>query len=397
LELLVVLSEVQGEDSYEQVCVALAARLEARSIEIEEVILTRVNAIGDPHEIEDPEYLDGFRAAVKAAIGYGLAAIEAGEQHPPPVPTQVLAQARVAARYSVRLETVMRRYVAGRDKLRELLIEEIERDGSRDPVLTSVPASLDAAFERLLAELGAEHELESRGRLASPETRFAERVGRLLAGEPINVADLNYDLGAHHLGLVTEGTDAAAALRDLTRVLDGRLLAIHPFEDTVWAWIGMRSTVPREELDLALKSNWPGTVPLAVGEICTGISGWRLTNSQARSVFPFALQDEGRVARYIDKGVLASMARNETLAASLRQIYITPLECGRDGGAAERETLRAYFASGQNGNTAAAALRVSRQTVSNRLRSVEKRLGLSLLACATDLELALRLADHGLI
>jgi hypothetical protein len=43
------------------------------------------------------------------------------------------------------------------------------------------------------------------------------------------------------------------------------------------------------------------------------------------------------------------------------------------------------------------SLGVSRQTVSNRLRAVEGRIGLSLLACATDLELALRLADHGLI
>jgi DNA-binding PucR family transcriptional regulator len=101
--------------------------------------------------------------------------------------------------------------------------------------------------------------------------------------------------------------------------------------------------------------------------------------------------------RYADHALLTSMAKDEVLIASLREIYLTPLEAGRDGGAADRATLCAYFAAGRNGKSAAAALSTSRQTVSNRLKSVEKKIGRSLLACATDLELTLRLADHGLI
>ena len=91
------------------------------------------------------------------------------------------------------------------------------------------------------------------------------------------------------------------------------------------------------------------------------------------------------------------MAKDEVLTASLREIYLAPLEAGRDGGAIDRETLCAYFAAGRNGRAAAAALSVSRQTVSSRLRSVEEKIGRSLLACGSDLELALRLANHGLI
>jgi DNA-binding PucR family transcriptional regulator len=114
-------------------------------------------------------------------------------------------------------------------------------------------------------------------------------------------------------------------------------------------------------------------------------------------VFYFAAQRRPRIARYVDDALVTAMAKDEVLTASLRQIYLTPLEAGREGGAIDRETLRAYFAAGRNGRAAAAALSVSRQAVSTRLRSVEEKIGRPLLACATDLELALRLADRELI
>lgn len=390
-------NEVQIDDSAGQARTALVARLQSRSTEIEEGVRTRVNAIGGPAEIDDPEYLHGLRAAVRAAIGYGLAAIESDQEHPPPIPAAPLTQARLAARYSIGLETVMRRYVAGRDALSKFVIEEVERTESREVGLTSLLESLGAAFECLLAEVGEEYKRESRGRPDSPRARQAKRVERLLAGEQLDVSNLGYDLGAHHLGLVTEGEGAPSAVRDLARALDGRLLLIHPTDDIVWAWIGFRRPVPRDQLDHTLAASWPDPAPLALGEIGAGISGWRLTNNQARSVFSFALSGQCRVARYVDDALLTSMARDEVLTASLREIYIAPLESGRDGGAMERQTLGAYFAAGRNGNTAAAALGVSRQTVSNRLRSVEGKIGRPLLVCATDLELALRLADQGLI
>jgi hypothetical protein len=396
-QVLVVLAEVQVGDSDWQVRVTIVARLQARSSEIEEAILVRVNAIGEPREVADPEYLHGFRGALRAAIGYGFAAIDCGEKPPPPVPVEVLTQARVAARCCVRFDAVVRRYVAGRETLGKFLIEEVERDGSGYPALTALLSYLDGGFDRLLAELGAEYERESRARLESTKARSAERVKRLLAGEQLDVSDLYYDFRAHHLGLVTEGADSPAAVRDLSLALDGRLLLIHPAEDIVWAWIGLRRQISREDLDGTLKTSWSGAAPLALGEIGTGPAGWRRTNDQARSVFHFALRDERKIARYVDKALLTSLARDDTITASLRQIYLDPLEHGRDRGETVRQTLRAYFASGRNGNTAAAALGVSRQTVSNRLRSVEQRIGLSLLACATDLELALRLADHGLV
>ena len=83
--------------------------------------------------------------------------------------------------------------------------------------------------------------------------------------------------------------------------------------------------------------------------------------------------------------------QDELLASSLRKLYLEPLEAERDGGEVARETLRAYFAADRNVSSAAAILDVERRTVSNRLRSIEQRLGRQLSSCAVELSIALRL------
>jgi hypothetical protein len=58
-------------------------RLERRRVEIEQAVLTRVFAIADPVEAANPEYLDGLRAAVGAALEYGVAIVRLGEKRSP--------------------------------------------------------------------------------------------------------------------------------------------------------------------------------------------------------------------------------------------------------------------------------------------------------------------------
>jgi sugar diacid utilization regulator len=61
-----------------------------------------------------------------------------------------------------------------------------------------------------------------------------------------------------------------------------------------------------------------------------------------------------------------------------------------------RETLRAYFAGGRSPSSAASTLGVARQTVAKRLHAVEDRIGLPFSACATEIEVALRIDEIGL-
>jgi hypothetical protein len=359
--------------------------------------LTRVYAVSDPTEAVDPTYADGLRDAVTAALDYGLAGIERGEKRVPPIPTALLAQARIAARNGVSLDTVLRRYFAGYALLGDFLIEEAEQGellhGSDLKCLLRGQASL---FDRLLEAVGEEHARETEGRLHSIEDRRAERVQRLLAGELLDTDELAYDFEAHHLGAIAKGPGASQAIRSLARALDCRLLLIRRSEGTVWAWLGAgRPWIDLAELEHLVSSHWPAKVLLALGEPARGLAGWRLTHRQAKAALPIALRSPESFVRYADVALLASLLQDDLLAGFLRQLYLAPLSRERSGGEVMRKTLRAYFAAGRSVSSTAAALRVTRQTVRNRLRAIEERLGRSLDSSASEVEAALRLDELG--
>ena len=90
---------------------------------------------------------------------------------------------------------------------------------------------------------------------------------------------------------------------------------------------------------------------------------------------------------------MASILRDDLGTTSLRQLYLEPLEGMRDGGKVARETLRAYFTTERNISSTAVLLGVDRRTVTNRIRAVEDLFGRPIRDFATDLEIALRVAD----
>jgi hypothetical protein len=379
-------------DSFERARAALAARLTARQAEIEEAVLTRILAVSDSNESQDPEYMQGLRAASAVAVRYALSTIEAGEERTPKLPPVLLAQARLAARNGVGLDTVLRRYSAGYVIFADFLVEEAERGGLRAAELQRLMRS-QAILDQLLAAIGEEHGREGIKRPTTSEERHAERIERLLSGELLDTSGLAYEFEGHHIGLIAKGPGAHEALKDLATTLDRRLLAIAREEDTLWAWLGSRRQIDVEELRRHLTATWPPQATLAIGEPGEGLPSWRLTHRQAKAALPIALRSPEPFVRYADVALLAAILKDELLATSLRRLYLEPLEGERDGGEVARETLRAYFAAGSNVSSAAAVLGVSRQAANSRLRAIEERLGRPLGTCAAEIEAALRLAD----
>jgi hypothetical protein len=371
---------------------ALLERLEARKPELEQTVLTRVHGVGD--SIADPEYALGLKAAVNAAVSYGLSALEAGGSRAEPVPHELLSQARRAARSGVGLDTVLRRYVAGHALLDDFIVQEAGRGGSlQRSELQRVLQAEAVLFDRLIAALAAEYRREAHSRRQSAEQRRAERVKRLLAGELVDSAELRYQFDGWHLGTIAAGPGAPQAMRDLAGVLDRRLLLLHcPDDETVWAWLGGRRRVdPEDLLESIVPETWPSHLSLALGEPSEGLAGWRLTHRQAAAALPIALRSPQVAVRYADVALLASMLQDDLLATSMRQLYLAPLAEARDGGEVARQTLRAYFAAERNVASAAAALGISRQAVNSRLRTIENTLGRPLGDSATELEVALRI------
>ena len=369
----------------------LSCRLEARRDEIEAAVMTRVYSVSDTTDL-DPTYAEGLKAAVTAAVDYGLIAIELGEDRSEPPPPILLAQARLAARAGVSLNTVLRRYFAGHALLGDFLIEEAEGGRLlRGAALQSLLRTQAALFDRLLEAVAEEHGREGDGRLGSSEQRRVEWIERLLDGELLDISELQYELEAFHIGLVASGPTAARAVPGLARALGRSHLVVQRDEETVWAWLGGRHGIDPGEILSLIPGSWPAGATLAVGELAQGLQGWRLSHLQAKAAMTVARRTSDACVRYAEVAMLAAVLRDDLLATSLRQLYLDPLARERDGGETLRETLRAYFAAERNVSSAAAALGVSRQTVAKRMRTIEKRLGHPLRTCAVEIESALRM------
>ncbi|HET7444214.1 MAG TPA: helix-turn-helix domain-containing protein [Solirubrobacterales bacterium] len=369
----------------------LASRLRARRPEIEESILTRVNAVSDPSHVPDLEYMRGLQAAVRAAVNYGLAAIELGDDRSLPPPPQLRAQARLAARNGIGLDTVLRKYFAGQAVIADYVVAEAERSGPQAARQLKLMLRAQAAvFDRLIAAVTEEHCREAENEAGLARDHRTELTKRLLAGEPVDDSRLGYPLDGNHLALVAMGPQAAEAVRAIAAPLDRNLLLVRE-DDAVWAWLGGRRGLDLAELEEKLPPDLPAGLDLAIGEPGEGLAGWRLSHRQARAALPFAGRSEDPFVRYSEVALLTSVLRDDLLVTSLRTMYLKPLEEERDGGTMLRETLRAYFATGRNAASTAAAMRVSRQTITNRLRTVEDKIAQPITTCATELEVALRL------
>jgi PucR C-terminal helix-turn-helix domain/GGDEF-like domain len=371
------------------------ARLSERGEEFERSALARVHAIAEPAETSDPEYAQGLRQSISAALDYGLAALRHGSEDPPPLPPLLLSQARLAARNGVSLDTVLRRYFSGFALFGDFVIAEAEESSlPKGASVQELLAKEAAHFDRLIEAVSQEHTKERERRFRTPKERQTERVRALLAGEPIDTEKLGYELEAWHIAALGAGKDAEAAIRCLAETLDRRILLINPGEKTSWAWLGGQRRIPTEAILEKAKGSWPEKTAIAFGEPAKGPEGWRFSHRQAKAALPIA-QRQGEAVRYADVGLLASAMQDEVLAKSLRRLYLEPLEAERDGGMVLRETLRAYFAAGQNVSSAAVGLGVHRDTVTARLRAVEERIGAKLATWATGLEVALRLEEMG--
>lgn len=373
----------------EKVPAGIAERLRNRKPEIERAVLARIHAVADPDQVANPEYAEGLRATVSAALDYGIEALDRRPGDPPPMPAVILTQARLAARHGVQLATVLRRYLAGHTLLGDFLLEESEREGAIDGAsLKRFLRIQSALLDDLLAAVSDEYGREKNARPVTEKQRRTQRVERLLAGELVDTGDIDYDFGAWHLALVACGPDAATAISKLITAPSWRRLVIER-EDAVWVWLGSRLQIDAS----VLAGSCPENVALAVGEPAEGIEGWRLTHQQAQAVLPVARARGEGITRYSEDALLASTLQDDLLAGSLRRLYLDPLSAERDGGAVSKETLRAYFATQQNVTSAAAALGVNRNTVASRLRQIEDRIGRPLRSCGFELLAALRLDD----
>jgi GGDEF-like domain/PucR C-terminal helix-turn-helix domain len=379
--------------SLEEARADLAQRLRARRTTIEESIVAQVRRVApNPVEIEeDPEYIAGLRAAVTAIVDYGLAGIEQGEEWSGPIPSSAIAQAHRAARDGVSLDTILRRYMLGDRVLGEFVIDEVE--SLLPQTLPHVFRAQGSLLDRLMVSIATEYRQETERMQCSSEQCRARRVQKLLAGEHVSTAGLDYEFDGWHLGVIATGAKREETVRGLAAKLGRQALLVSRGEETVWAWFGNSQRPAVADVVRLLKAKVRSDVCLTIGEPGKGLHGFRVTHQQAQAAQVVALRRPQLLTQFGDVALLALALRDEALSRSMVDLYLTPLDNTRKGSPALRTTLRAYFAAERNISSAAARLGVARQTVQNHIGMIEVRLGRRLPTCMAELETALCLEE----
>lgn len=375
----------------------VGAQLRRRMPEIEEAVCARVFAVADSEEMDDPGYAAGVRAAVGTALLYGIEALQSADDLPPPVPTELLAQARLAASHAVSLDKVLRRYFTGYALLSNFVVEEVERAApSARGYATRYLQTQTRVLEHLTDAIAEEYRRCTGMQVAGWRERRERSIDALLSGQIVDTSELPYDFSAWHLAAIAWGAGAEDACRALAERLDRRALLVPRDDGTLWAWLGGLAPLRVDALSAPLECP-SAEASIALGDPARGIAGWRRSHRQAKAAMTIALREPRPVTRYVDVALVAATAQDDLLRTALRLTYLAPLDDERDGGAVFRETLRAYLRTGQNASSAAAVLGVDRHTVSNRLRGIEDRIGRPVASCITEIGLALRLEQLGLL
>ena len=322
--------------------------------------------------------------------------LAAGRTLPADLPPEAREFARLLARLGIGLEVLLRLYRIGHavtwERWLELAEARISDPQQRTDAISQASRYMfdwvDLAAARLAELHAGEDQAARRGR----EQRVLEAVRGVLAGGGPTAAEahaaLGYDLETWHVALVVSGPDAEVATEAAASSLGASQRLVVPLSaDLAWAWVGRRKPFERELEIAPLEDS-----AVAAGRPFEGRDGFRQSLAQAREAHRVR-ELAGRLRHYRDSGLLALALRDPDAAAMFCEEELLGIEGDEAHSRALRETLLAWFAAGHNGASAAAALGVHENTVANRLRTVEQRIGRPLASRRAELEVALRLRE----
>lgn len=273
----------------------------------------------------------------------------------------------------------------------DLVEREVEDAGQRQQLLRH-GSQYFFRYAGLLSDYVTDiYQRELEHSVRSGEQRRFQAIRTLLEGDSLAGAQLDIDLEQHHLGLIAWGEGAEAAMRELATALGRPLLAIGPLNKNWWGWLsGSRPLDPAQKRELG-RFRPAGLARLALGLEGYGEAGFRASNRQALRARWVARSSEAQVVAYADVAVEALASENMHDARAFVANELRGIEDDSTTSQRIRETIVAYFSADHNAASAAAALGVHHQTVANRLRAAEERLGHPVGARRVELETALRL------
>jgi hypothetical protein len=347
-------------------------------------------SVTQPSGREAPGYVEALRGAIPSAVEHAFDVIEVGEERVGPTPAAIDTQAAASARSKVGLEVVLRRYAAGYSTLSDFLHQEFRAlPGASDSIYTILQRDLTALFDQLIVEVSEAYRREESRTVPSPRRRQLDRIRRLLAGELVDPVGLDYPIEGSHLAVILTTDAPEAAAGSLAAALDRRLLIDEGSNGRCAVWLGGARPLDPEALDTAVATLVSEGRRLCFGEPGEGLAGWRRSRRQAEAAQLVAERGGSGAVRYRDVALEAAALRDPDLSHFLNETYVGPLSAGHPPLA---PTVQTFLELGRHASSTGAALGITRQTVTSRLRTAEERLGRPIDECATQLQTALRLS-----
>lgn len=375
----------------------VAAVMRSRVPELVELIQRRSRSeVPQYYAGDDPGLAASEAPAIADSLNDILDGLAEGLEAPQQVPPGALREAKMAAQAGIDLNDLIRTYRVGQavtwDCLMEISNEMLEEPVRRLEVLRRAAAYHFDWNDTVVAGVIEAYQEEYKTFYFKSRDRKRRAIIRdILRGLTVDAATLNYSFRGQHLGIVAWGDAAEAAVQQLGTLLGGEQVSISGTGGTIISWVHHPQLAARlVRLDARFAP--PEGSFVAIGDIASGLDGFRLTHRQAWQAYRVGRILRTPLTRYTDVALEALVLRDTQSARDFVQYTLGPLDPLDSRSQVLLETLEAYFACGQNGALTSQQLAVHERTVAYRLKSIEQKLGVHVSSRRDELSSALRLA-----
>lgn len=345
---------------------------------------------------DDPDYVAVYTASCYSHVALMIDEMTAQRDLPDALPLASVEETRTVAQWGISLEALIQTFRSGHSVVWDHTMEVgeicIPDPAERSQILRLCSRYLFAYFDQMISLVTEVYENERMALFHESDRRRRQMVRDLLDGMPVDHSKLQYQVGGVHMAAISTREGAERVLRQLAARCSLSCLTVPGPSQSVWAWFGGKRL-----LDPAIQSELVAAVPgdafVAFGDVAEGIDGFRVSHREAREAYRIGRQLASGTLRYGEVALLSLLSRDEMLAREFVQRELGSLADHDPRTVELRQTVRAYFDVGHNASAAAQQLSLNDRTVGYRLRTVEDRLGRSLLSRRDELSVALRLFE----
>jgi DNA-binding PucR family transcriptional regulator len=313
------------------------------------------------------------------------------------VPDVMLRQGRMTAQAGVSLHALLRKQRVAQAATWDAFLAAAQRvvddDELRGAVLRRISqyhfAWNDHVVEKLISEYEAEHRLFFMER---SDRKKRAVVNAVLAGAPADEQALGYPITGRHLAIVAWGEKPGAAINEIGARLGAKYLSVSGTDGACFAWFRRATPSTKSDDDLATVNLPPGT-QVACGQYANDIEGFRSSHAQAGLAYRVAKLGSRSVTWYRDVSLEALVLRDLPAAREFARLELGDLLDGSGRSRTLLETIKTYYALGQNAAATGALLYVNERTVAYRLRSIEGALGSKVWERRDQIAVAIRIAE----